>query len=41
MIKSIYNDHKNSLKDQNQKNGEIGEIFYLHDRKKKQVKSFR
>ena len=27
MIKSIQNNQKNSSKDQNQKNGEIGEIF--------------
>ena len=37
MIKSIQNDQKNSSKDQNLKNGEIGEIFYLITGKKKQI----
>ena len=40
MIKSIKNDQNNSSKDQNQKNGEIREIFGRPDGEKTEVKSF-
>ena len=35
MIKSIQNDQKNTSKDQNQKNGEIGEILLRPGEKKR------
>ena len=40
MIKSIQNDQKNTSKDQNQKNGEIGEILLRPGEKKTRLRAF-